>query len=92
MNDTKAAARGAAEITDWLVDEVARLLAVPRDAIHPDSPVSMYLTDSRDALSLAADLQDWLGVPVSASALWDHPTLAALSRHLADSLIDAGAR
>jgi acyl carrier protein len=77
-------ARSAQEISDWLVGEVAKLIAVERSVVSPDGPLVDYLTDSRDALSLAAELQHWLGRDVSAYVMWDFPTIAALARHLAD--------
>lgn len=70
------------EIIDWLVTETAKLLGVPKGQIEIDEPLVNYLTDSRDALSLAADLQDWLGVEMSASLIWDHPTIKALAQYV----------
>lgn len=77
--------RSAQEISDWLVGEVARLIEADRAAVSPEGPLVDYLTDSRDALSLAAELQDWLGREVSAYVMWDFPTIASLARHLAEA-------
>jgi acyl carrier protein len=76
--------KNAQEITDWLVGEVARLLELDRAQVSPDGPLVDYLTDSRDALSLTAELQAWLGREVSSYVMWDFPTIAALAAHLAD--------
>ena len=49
--------------------------------------ITDYLFDSRDALNLAADLQRWLGVEMSASIVWDHPTISALAAHVAGTMV-----
>jgi acyl carrier protein len=49
--------------------------------------MTTYLTDSRDALSLAGDLQTWLGVELSASIMWDHPTIAALASFMVQEVL-----
>lgn len=75
--------RDAQQIADWLVAQVAKLLDLDRAAVSPEAPLADYLTDSRDALSLTADLQVWLGREVSAYVMWDFPSIAAVAAHLA---------
>ena len=75
--------RSAQEVQSWLVAEISRIVGVPKDEVDVDAPITSYLADSRDALTLAADLQDWLGLEISADIVWDHPTVAALSSHVA---------
>ena len=87
-----AETRSAQEIAGWLVAEVAKLVGAPEERIRRDEPIVNYLTDSRDALSLAADLEDWLGVQLSASIVWDHPTIAALADHVAAELVKPASR
>lgn len=88
----KVRQRGVEEITAWLVAEVAKLARVEPQAIDPHEPLTSYLTDSRDALNLAADFQDWLGVELSAYVIWDHPTIAALADHVAKEVLTPGGR
>jgi acyl carrier protein len=78
--------RSAGDVVKWLVAEISRLAGVPGEQIDVDAPITDYLFDSRDALSLTADLQGWLGVEMSASIVWDHPTIAALADHLAEQM------
>ena len=72
----------AQDVEIWLVAEIAKLIGQPKEQLHVDEPIANYLTDSRDALSLAADLQSWLHVEISAYVVWDHPTIAALASYV----------
>jgi acyl carrier protein len=83
----EAQKRSAPDIAHWLVAEIAKLAGIPRGQIREDEPITSYLFDSRDALSLAAELEAWLGVELSASIVWDHPTIAALAEHVAVELL-----
>ncbi len=38
------------------------------------------------AVGLSAELEDWLGIDVDATIVWDYPTVAGLAAHLADAL------
>jgi acyl carrier protein len=85
--------RSAGDIVNWLVAEIAKVSNLPREQVRVDEPIASYLFDSRDALNLAADLETWLGVEMSASLLWDHPTIAAVAEHVAAEVLgpDQGA-
>ncbi len=83
--------RSAEDIVRWLVAETSKLLGIPPEEIRADEPILNYLLDSRDALSLAADLESWLGVELSASIVWDHPTIAALAEHVAREVLQGKA-
>jgi acyl carrier protein len=78
-----AETRSARDIADWLVAEIAKLAGIPREQIQVNEFITDYLFDSKDALSLAAELEAWLGVELAASIVWDHPTIAALAEHVA---------
>jgi acyl carrier protein len=67
----------AAWLTGYLVKELG-VEHVPADADFADLGLG-----SRQAIVLAGDLEDWLGRELDAAIMWDHPTIAALSRHLA---------
>lgn len=83
--------RSAEEVADWLVAEISHIIGVPREKVDLQAPITSYLMDSRDALTLAADLQDWLGVEISTDLVWDHPTVAAMSAHVAREVLGSGA-
>jgi acyl carrier protein len=53
------------------------------ERIEPDRSLTDYATNSVQMLQLHARLEDAFGVEISASALFDHHTVAALADHLA---------
>jgi len=76
-------ARRAAEIETWLVGKIAAQLSAPPHSVQPERPFVEYGLDSVQAVSLVGDLEAWLGRSLSPTLIWDHPSAAALSRHLA---------
>ncbi|WP_431825893.1 beta-ketoacyl synthase N-terminal-like domain-containing protein [Burkholderia sp. F1] len=76
------AARGTQELVQWFVEHVARLSGTAAGNLDPDAPFSAYGLDSRDAIMLSGELQDWLGQPVSPTVVYDFPSISLLARHL----------
>lgn len=72
-----------AAIERWLVARLAALQGRPVDEIDVAAPFSHYSLDSVDAIGLSGDLEDWLGVELPATLIWDYPSIELLSRHLA---------
>ena len=73
------------EIETWLIARIAELTQTPPGAIDPDRPMEAYGLTSVMAVGMSADLEDWLGITIEATIVWDHPTVAGLARHLAES-------
>ncbi len=78
-----------AEITaeraqEWLVDKLAHRLGVDPSEIDVNQYFDEFDLDSTEALILAGELESWLGFELEATALWYHPTIAALSEHIAE--------
>ncbi|MFH0341312.1 MAG: condensation domain-containing protein [Chromatiales bacterium] len=84
-NQPIGAKPGRAEIEAWLREALGERLAVSASAIEPTRPLAEYGLDSVGTVGLVAALGQWLGKGVSYSVVWSHPTLAALSEHLAGS-------
>ena len=78
-----AVGKGRTEIEAWLRDALGAMLAVSAPAIDSTRPLAEYGLDSIGSVGLIAALGKWLGKSVSYSVIWSHPTLAALSAHLA---------
>lgn len=79
----------SAEITsevaqEWLVEKLAFRLGVDRSEIDVNQYFDEFDLDSTEALILAGELESWLGFELEATALWYHPTIAALSDHIAE--------
>ena len=70
-------------VRGWLVRRFAGRMGMPVSAIDPRASLSLYGMDSVDAVSLAGELEAWLGRPLSPTLVYDHPSIAALARHLA---------
>lgn len=72
-----------AAIRDWLVARLSRRLGLPPEQIDRDKPFAAYLLDSMMMVSMAADLEQWMGRPLSPTLLYTAPTIASLARKLA---------
>ena len=70
-----------AEIRDWLTAQLTRRLAA--ESIDLTRPFTDYGLDSTEAISLAFEMETWLGREVPPTLLWDYPTAELLARHLA---------
>jgi len=69
-----------------LVSLVAESLGVSPEAIEVDQPLRGYGLDSLAAVTITADLEDWLGCPVDPALVLDHPTVESIARFLVTRL------
>jgi acyl carrier protein len=74
-------------IETWLIERVSAAANIPREKVDLDrSPESLGL-DSLAAVTLLADLGDWLfGRELAPDLLWGAPSLRALCAQLADQI------
>ena len=72
------------EAQAWLVEKLAIRLGVGQEQIDVERYFDEFDLDSTEALILAGELEKWLGFELEATALWYHPTIAALSEHIAE--------
>src|SRR6266852_771411 len=77
------AAPTTAEIEGWLLQRLQARLGDGAEVVDRHLPFSYYGLDSIDAVELAAELEDWLGQPVSATLTFDYPTVSAVATYLA---------
>ncbi|MBP0002777.1 MAG: AMP-binding protein [Cyanobacteria bacterium SBC] len=73
----------AIEIETWLKQQLARQLNVTPDAIDPQQSLAYHGLTSRDAIELLATLETEFDRSLAPTILWNYPTLASLSRHIA---------
>src|SRR5207302_4207468 len=76
--------KSTAEIQAWLVTHIAKELKVNSREIDIHTPFAQYGMDSVQAVSMAADLEDWLGRELPATLVYDYPTIEGLARHLSE--------
>ena len=77
--------RSPAEIEAWLLDRLRARLGPDSEPVDAHLPFSYYGLDSLDAVALAAELEEWLGEPVSPDVAWDYPTAHAVAIYLGES-------
>ncbi|MFW0797580.1 polyketide synthase Pks13 [Gordonia sp. CPCC 205515] len=84
-----------AELRDWLRGWVSEATGIPAEQISDDRPMEEFGLSSRDAVALAADVEDKTGVVLTATAAYNHPTIAMLAKRIIegdpDELLDDGA-
>ncbi|WP_036801169.1 type I polyketide synthase [Pleurocapsa sp. PCC 7319] len=72
-------------IQSWLVENLARRLGISTSEIEINEPFASSGLNSVDAISLSADLEDWLDIKLSPTIVYDYPNIAELAAYLADS-------
>jgi hybrid polyketide synthase/nonribosomal peptide synthetase FtdB len=72
-----------AEIRSWLIARIAQTLRVDPATIDEREPFDSYGLSSTDAVALSGELQELLGRDLSATLVYEYPTVAALARYLA---------
>ncbi len=78
-------------IQEWLIAHIAEALHVPVQDIDVQQPFVHYGMDSAQAVTLSADLEDWLHRSLPPTLVYDYPSIEALARFLANDSPDAGA-
>jgi myxalamid-type polyketide synthase MxaE and MxaD len=73
----------AAAIQEWLIERLAELLEIAPDEIDVREPFASYGLGSVHAISLSGELESWLGRRLSPTLVYDFPTIAALTEHIA---------
>ncbi|MBV8291457.1 MAG: polyketide synthase, partial [Mycobacterium sp.] len=67
------------EVRQWLRNWVAKATGQSPDAIDEATPMMELGLSSRDAVAMAADIEDRTGVTVSIAAAFRHPTIETLA-------------
>ena len=67
------------EIISFIKNFISRTLNIDVNSIKEDLPLDAeYGLESMDALSLGAELEDWLGVELEINFFFEHRTIAEL--------------
>lgn len=69
-------------IQDWLIAKVADSVPDAPEEIDVREPLASYGLSSLAAVSLTADLEDWLNLRLPPTLAWDYPTIESLARYL----------
>ncbi|MFA1546608.1 SDR family NAD(P)-dependent oxidoreductase [Actinomadura chokoriensis] len=66
-----------------LIEQIARRSRTTAAEVDPDRPLEEFGLASRDAVSIAGELEQMLGRSLPATLVWEHPTINKLSVALA---------
>jgi len=69
-----------------LQQELARILRINPSQVGRTVPLQSFGLDSISAVELRNRWSEELGLLLSATLIWDHPTISALATHLADKM------
>lgn len=75
-------------IERWLIARLAEELREAEESLDPEARLAGYGLDSMTAVVLTGDLEEWLGLELPSTLIWDHPTIRQLARHLHGRLQD----
>ena len=67
------------EVRQWLRNWVSNATGQSPDAVDEATPMVELGLSSRDAVAMAADIEDRTGVTVSIAAAFEHPTIESLA-------------
>ena len=73
-----------AALRTWLGDWVAAATGLSRSQVHDDRPLEEFGLASRDTVALSGELEEMLGESLSATLVWEYPTIATLATRLID--------
>lgn len=78
-----SAAFTEAQIRAQIRASLASALSVAENTLDDERDFDAYGLPSLEAVELAGELEDFLGREIDAEAIFDHPTVSQLARHLA---------
>ena len=67
------------DLRAWMRQWIADATKQPRENITDDKSLVEFGLGSRDAVSMASDIEDFTGVQLTATVAFQHPTMRAAS-------------
>lgn len=71
-----------AQLRQWLRNWVADATGQPADQISDDRPMEEFGLSSRDAVALSGEIEELVGVTLTATVAYQHPTIASLATRI----------
>jgi acyl carrier protein len=69
-------------IADWLTQWIAKELGLPVAEIETSQSLLNYSLSSVTAMMLVGDLEEWLGLTLPPTLVWDYPSIDAIVDYL----------
>ena len=76
--DTADRAGMRACVRQWLVTNIAAVLEIAPTSIDVNRDLDELGMDSLQAVCLSGDMETWLGLEISETAMWDYPTIESM--------------
>ena len=73
-----------AEIRDWCLVYVRRIVDDPGVAVGADIGFAEMGLDSATSSYFIVELEEWVGVELEPELVFDYPTIAELARHIVE--------
>lgn len=86
MANGQGQSQTAADIEEWLVSYLSAKLQREPGEIDRRKSLNYYGICSTEALTLAGDLEDYLGRSVSPSLSWNYPTIESMAKYLGSDI------
>jgi acyl carrier protein len=71
-------------IEGWLIDWIAKELGMAPAEIETSKSLLDYSLSSVTAMMLVGDLEEWLGLTLPPTLVWDYPSIAAIADYLVE--------
>ncbi|UPW02827.1 polyketide synthase Pks13 [Rhodococcus pyridinivorans] len=88
MSDTEMT---VAQLREWLRNWIADATGQPVSQISDDRPMEEFGLSSRDAVAMAGEIEELLGVTLNATIAYQHPTIASLATRIIEGEPEAPA-
>ncbi len=76
--------RTQTEIQQWLVNKVCEELEMTTSEVDVNVPLAEYGVDSITIVQFTSELEKWLDITLDPTALYNHPTIEAISAFVVD--------
>ncbi|WP_345349000.1 polyketide synthase Pks13 [Rhodococcus olei] len=73
-----------AQLREWLRNWIAEATGQPIELITDDRPMEEFGLSSRDAVALSGEIEELVGVTLTATVAYQHPTIASLATRIVE--------
>jgi len=74
------------EIEEMIIERVAHYAGIAEESVDVSASFDELGLGSREAVAISGDLEDQLGIELSPTLAWEHPTLEGMARHLSERM------
>ena len=75
----------SAEISQWLVARIAHYSETSPENIDINSDIATFRLDSLLMVNITAEMEEWLGMEVNPTLLWEMRTIAASAEWIVEN-------